>query len=236
MAGSDWWLIMVFIFGVVVTLVYVTFVGYLRRGDLHELAVIPLNELGDFLAGVFGPLMLFWLIIGYVQQQRELQQNTRALELQAEELKRSVEQHKELVKTTKDQLDLEVESKEMQEFRERRASQPVFDVTSARLLSKQGSKLTYEIKLVNNGKSAHQVMLKTNPFIKQIDSRGVCPHVSESEVVVIRWNNIESGEAPDKFDLVVNCQDYETRAVCQVFSLEKINANVYVRKGVSSLS
>lgn len=45
------------------------------------------NELGDFLAGSFSPLAFLWLVLGYLQQQEELQQNTEALRLQAAELK-----------------------------------------------------------------------------------------------------------------------------------------------------
>lgn len=39
-----------------------------------------LNELGDFLAGIFAPIAFFWLILGYIQQGKQLDQNTRALE------------------------------------------------------------------------------------------------------------------------------------------------------------
>src|SRR5690606_28462724 len=41
-----------------------------------------LNELGDFLAGIFAPVAFFWLILGYVQQGKQLEQNTKALEQQ----------------------------------------------------------------------------------------------------------------------------------------------------------
>lgn len=49
------------------------------------------NEFGDMLGGIFSPLAFLWLIVGYYQQQSELQQNTEALRLQADELKNSVE-------------------------------------------------------------------------------------------------------------------------------------------------
>ncbi|GAA5181415.1 hypothetical protein GCM10023345_04880 [Acinetobacter kookii] len=39
-----------------------------------------LNSLGDFLAGIFAPVAFFWLILGYVQQGKQLDQNTKALE------------------------------------------------------------------------------------------------------------------------------------------------------------
>jgi len=38
-----------------------------------------LNELGDFIAGVFAPIAFLWLILGYIQQGKQLDQNTRAL-------------------------------------------------------------------------------------------------------------------------------------------------------------
>lgn len=50
-----------------------------------------LNEVGDFLAGTAGVLALLWLVLGYVQQGKELRQNT-------DEIKNQVTQHKEFVK------------------------------------------------------------------------------------------------------------------------------------------
>lgn len=53
--------------------------------DFHK--PLPLNELGDFLAGIFAPIAFLYLYLGYHQQGQELQQNTKALQLQAEELR-----------------------------------------------------------------------------------------------------------------------------------------------------
>lgn len=64
------------------------------------------NEWGDFLAGTFAPLAFLWLVFGYRQQGDELRQNTIAIELQAKELKNSVEQQTALVEATKFELDL----------------------------------------------------------------------------------------------------------------------------------
>lgn len=50
---------------------------------------LELNALGDFLAGTFAPLALLWLVIGYFQQGEELRQNSRALLMQAEELRQA---------------------------------------------------------------------------------------------------------------------------------------------------
>jgi hypothetical protein len=52
------------------------------------------NEVGDFLAGVFGPLAFLWLVFGYYQQGEELKHSVEALRLQAEELNESVQQQR----------------------------------------------------------------------------------------------------------------------------------------------
>ena len=70
-----------------------------------------LNELGDFLAGIVAPIAFLWLILGYVQQGKQLEQNTKALEqqeralqLQIQEMKESVEYQKQLGEIQKIQL------------------------------------------------------------------------------------------------------------------------------------
>jgi hypothetical protein len=75
---------------------------------------LELNQLGDLLAGLFGPLAIFWLILGFFQQGDELRNSVSALRLQAEELKQSVEQQKAIVKTAEKQLELDIEVREEQ--------------------------------------------------------------------------------------------------------------------------
>ena len=43
------------------------------------------NEVGDFLAGIFAPIALCWIVLGYYQQAKELRENTDALRKQGEE-------------------------------------------------------------------------------------------------------------------------------------------------------
>lgn len=69
---------------------------WLTRAKLPEMGP---NEWGDYLAGMFAPLALLWLVLGYMQQGEELKLNTEALRLQAEELRNSVEQQRQLVVT-----------------------------------------------------------------------------------------------------------------------------------------
>ena len=58
------------------------------------------NEWGDFIAGASAPLALGWLVIGYFQHGHELRQNTTALRLQQEDLKRQAEEIARLVDAT----------------------------------------------------------------------------------------------------------------------------------------
>lgn len=58
---------------------------------------MPLNEIGDFLAGVFAPIAFLFLYLGYRQQGEEMKQNTAALKLQAQELKYSVDEQRRLI-------------------------------------------------------------------------------------------------------------------------------------------
>lgn len=55
---------------------------------------LELNELGDFLAGAFGPLAIFWLVLGFFQQSKELRNNVNALHLQSTELEKAATQQK----------------------------------------------------------------------------------------------------------------------------------------------
>ncbi|MEN3977836.1 hypothetical protein [Acinetobacter sp. CWB-B33] len=69
-----------------------------------------LNELGDALAGIVAPIAFLWLILGYIQQGKQLDQNTKALEqqeralqLQIDEMQKGIEQQAQLVQTQKEQ-------------------------------------------------------------------------------------------------------------------------------------
>ncbi|ATR82735.1 hypothetical protein CS390_09260 [Pseudomonas sp. HLS-6] len=83
------------------TVLYVCGFGFIAICRQDELVGLSLNELGDFLAGAFGPLALSWLVFGYFQQGDELKQGTEALLLQAQELKESVQQQSEMAAATR---------------------------------------------------------------------------------------------------------------------------------------
>lgn len=80
--------------GVLLTFVYLCLAAYLSRGMWSSLT--QLNEVGDFLAGIVGPIALLWLILSYLQQGSELR-------AQADEIKRSVQEQAALVEVTRQQ-------------------------------------------------------------------------------------------------------------------------------------
>lgn len=89
------------------SILYVLVMAVIAVFRWDELWQLDLNELGDFLAGAFGPLAILWLVLGYFQQGEELRQNTEALHLQAEELRQSVKQQEQMVKVAREQLEEE---------------------------------------------------------------------------------------------------------------------------------
>jgi hypothetical protein len=96
--------------GIIFSVVYAVFAWWLVGDRIQTLQTMDLNEVGDFLAGAFGPMAILWLVLGFFQQGIELRQGTQALLLQAKELQSSVEQQKELVAVTRDQVNAELEA------------------------------------------------------------------------------------------------------------------------------
>jgi hypothetical protein len=83
--GLEWW-------GGYFTAVYLGIITLVLAANVEGLLTLKLNELGDFLAGVFGPVAFLWLVLGYLQQGKELKVSSDALVQQSLELARSVEQ------------------------------------------------------------------------------------------------------------------------------------------------
>lgn len=88
-----------------ITVVWVAgFVWYVLA-NWSKVAGMEPNALGDMLAGAFGPVAFLWLVLGYLQQGEELQQNTAALAEQANELRRQVKQQEALVAAAEQQAE-----------------------------------------------------------------------------------------------------------------------------------
>ena len=214
------------VFGIVVTVFYIALVLSIRWSSLSTLRTMPLNEFGDFFAGVFGPLMLFWLILGYIQQHRELRQNTKALEIQAEELKNSVEQYKELVKTTKLQAETDMMALEIKQEETKRLSLPYFSIIHAGRHTKSGQKYKYVIKIQNSGQAASDVNFSTAPRINQIESN-VIHFFENGKTYSIDWDSETCGHAPKNLKFIIKCKDANLRQYIKSFDLLRNDEHNY---------
>jgi hypothetical protein len=102
------------VLGMVLTVNYFLLTYYLFHDRFFQIAEIPLNEAGDFLAGIFGPIAFLWLVIGYLMQNKEL--------------KNSVEQTKEAQRLASNQLEFQKSIRDKDEKIKIIESQPIFNI------------------------------------------------------------------------------------------------------------
>lgn len=153
------------VIGVLFTLAYLLGIAVFFEGRLGEMRDMAPNNVGDFLAGVFGPVAILWLILGYFQQGVELKQNTRALELQAEELRNSVQQQNELVEVTRKQVDAELQALHAEQQRQREMAQPKFVFHGAGGII-SGGDATYTSTAKNLGNTATDVTISADAELR----------------------------------------------------------------------
>lgn len=109
--------------GTLVTVVYFIIIGVKVSYDFDKFLSLGLNELGDFLAGAFGPVAFLWLVLGFLQQGKELKISSQALRLQVSELKSSVQQQTKLASIAEQSLLDQISKSE-------RLSEPMIEVES----------------------------------------------------------------------------------------------------------
>ncbi|MEO6214984.1 MAG: hypothetical protein ABIO86_03045 [Sphingomonas sp.] len=113
-----------FVRGMAVSVAYVMALliyAWLMRKAMLEMKP---DQFATFLSGVFAPLAFLWLVLGFRQQGDELQNSARALWLQGEELRNSVEQQRQLVEVSREQLAFEAGERRRAEEEAERAAQP----------------------------------------------------------------------------------------------------------------
>jgi hypothetical protein len=156
-----------FLFGVAATVVWLATGIYLMvvRGD-HSNLPKP-NEWGDIFAGLAAPVAFLWLVLGFLQQGRELQLSTKALELQVTELKNSVEQQQELVKVTREQLAANVAEIERTRQDEIRAAAPFFSLSTTGYSSGSDG-IRHDLVLVNTGATATELNFQYVPPLSHV--------------------------------------------------------------------
>lgn len=167
--------------GGALTLVYLVGIIALTWGRLVTLGAMPLNEIGDFFAGAFGPVAFLWLVLGYLQQgdglrlstkalelqADELRQGTEALLLQAQELKNSVEQQSIMAAAATQQIEAQKEALEIQLREADNLHRARFAFSSSRKNGTNivGSKINTSLDVICKGADAFDVVLRFEPPI-----------------------------------------------------------------------
>lgn len=164
--------------GAAITLAYLAIILPMIWGRADALLTMPLNEVGDFLAGAFGPVAFFWLVMGFLQQGEELrlsttalqmqadelQQGTKALLLQAEELKNSVEQQSIMAAAATQQIEAQHRALEMQRSDRERALLANFTIRTIGFGGGGAPGMVVNtVSLRNNGNHAYNAVLRFSP-------------------------------------------------------------------------
>ncbi|MCX8809391.1 hypothetical protein [Vibrio parahaemolyticus] len=141
------------VIGFVMTALYMVGLLSILSDRIGQILVMDLNEVGGFFAGIFGPVAFLWLVLGFLQQGKELQQSTKALELQAAELNESVKQQQELVEVTRAQLEAERNVVELENKRRVEAAKPNFVFLAVGATHSSG-KSTFRVNVKNTGSTS----------------------------------------------------------------------------------
>lgn len=212
--------------GLVITVFYFIVLGVTTiRLDLSLME--SWNEFGDFLAGAFSPVAFLWLVLGFIQQQKELQQNTDALKLQADELKNSVEQYREMVSIAREQLladaDLVNENKKIREAE----TKPDIKIESFGWASRTGNLYTYRLPIYSDEREARKVSIKfTGPFGKYDEF--------VYDIVRTRFqlpeNQLQSIEIPDEIEIIINFESVIGKAYKHRYRFYDLEDGKYKKK------
>lgn len=160
--------------GLVLTAAYLLGVFLYWRTGVDDLLALQPNAFGDFLAGTFAPLAFLWLVLGFLQQGDELRYSADALWLQSKELQNSVEQQRELVKVTREELELQSAVLREQRDELARNAQPILKLTAGMNMGsgEEGSRL-YEFPMINFGRPCTDVSLFIGESGKPISRKAV---------------------------------------------------------------
>jgi hypothetical protein len=184
---------------------------------------LPPNELGDFLAGAFGPVAFLWLVLGYLQQGKELRQNGEALRMQADELRNSVEQHKELVRATQEQVQVNERALQHEINSEIASMKARFDVEDAShdpLYEDNTIIVTFSCRVSD----AFTISAKSLSSEWKVQSDQI--NVEEGAKLYVHCS-YETNDFPETLVLGLGFMDYQARPHSQEITLVKVDHGSY---------
>ncbi|OOH80013.1 hypothetical protein BOW65_13655 [Pseudomonas koreensis] len=174
--------------GIAMTLAYLAIILPIIWGRAGTLLTMPLNEVGDFLAGVIGTIGLFWLVLGFMQQSEglrlstdalkiqatELQQSTGALKDQAKELKSSVDQQKIMATLAAKQIEAQLQALKLQIEERDKSLLADFSFSSEPLpTDTEEEVMVHKCTLENLGKDAYGVRVEYDTWWQGTQSQSL---------------------------------------------------------------
>lgn len=178
--------------GYLLVIVAWVFLGSGENGKSRweEFTGLALNNIGDFLAGVFSPLAFLWLVLGFFQQGEELQASRKALHLQAEELRQSVEQQRQMVEVAREEhaanlkaLQIQQDQIDAQRVAAAEAARPRFILSHGGGLA-SGDKAIWDVTVTNTGQECTSVMFSLQTDASFVSLRGAdrTPHMPRGSI------------------------------------------------------
>lgn len=196
--------------GIIATIAYAAAMRWFVDGRWADLQELKLNELGDFLAGAFGPLAILWLVLGFFQQGIELRQNSEALRLQAEELKNSAMQQAALAKSAEESLRLQIEKIKAEDAIRKDSFKPKFIPQSSsctKQISQRSGEEYYilDCHILNSGNRCSQIrIISNNPHISTSSSKTIAEN---GEEFYLRCRFDRDVENIEDTKILINCSD-----------------------------
>lgn len=204
--------------GGVITGLYLALVvalAYMNRGSFQDLG---LNGVGDFLAGAFGPVAFLWLILGYLQQGKELRASSQALLAQCDQLANSAEQQRLALEISKSQMNLAHEKHQIEMIELEEAIRPRISVSFGRF----GNTLNYhyyDFEFLVSNSAAYNLEVRWcygNVEHSALTAGYIGARAKEKFQVTFGFD-----ESPVNFEITVSCENVRGRKYSYKFTFEK---------------
>ena len=199
------------------TSIYISSVIIIAGLRAEEICNLPLNELGDFLAGVFGPLAVLWLVLGYYQQGRELKISSQALVAQCVELSNSVSQQQQALEVSTDQMRLAKAKHELELLEIEESIRPRIDVAYVNSgISNSGEWLNFSFLVINAAAYGLRVCWSDGSAEYELLAAGYIGMQAREKFQV----NFPRNDADASFNITVSCRNVRGRAYAYHFTYD----------------
>lgn len=147
-----------FRYGLAASFVYSTSLGAYAWHEWQAMLLMKPEQFATFLSGVFAPLAFLWLVLGFRQQGDELQNSAQALWLQGEELRNSVEQQRQLVEVSRQQIEVDLSAHRRLEAEAEKFAQPILTMPGGGIQS-SGIMQNISFQIRNAGSTCSDVLV-----------------------------------------------------------------------------